>query len=452
MGAFCLKGIIMFETIVALATAPMKSALSLIRVSGEDSFSVVSKCFSKDITNIDKRTALVGEIKDGNKIIDEVVIVCYKGPKSFTGEDLVEIICHGSMLIVNEIIELLLSKGARLAERGEYSMRAFLNQKIDLVQAEAINDVINATTKEAKDLSLLALSGETSSLVEPLRKKLADIISLIEVNIDYPEYQDIEVANKEKIIKSADEIITLVDSLISDGEKGRIIKDGVKVAIVGKPNVGKSSLLNALMGEEKAIVTDIKGTTRDIVEGDINLKGILLHLLDTAGIRESNDKIESIGINKSIKMIEEAELVIVVLDATEELSDEDKQILELSKDKKRIIVYNKSDLLKKKEDGNLYISALENDLDELTNKIKEVLGIEDNDFHHPSLNNARQIGLLKQIKESMLQAKQDSELDLSVDLVSVSLMDAYRATMEILGLASDIDISKEIFSRFCVGK
>ena len=452
MGAFCLKGIIMFETIVALATAPMKSALSLIRVSGEDSFGVVSKCFSKDITNIDKRTALVGEIKDGDKTIDEVVIVCYKGPKSFTGEDLVEIICHGSMLIVNEIIELLLSKGARLAERGEYSMRAFLNQKIDLVQAEAINDVINATTKEAKDLSLLALSGETSSLVEPLRKKLADIISLIEVNIDYPEYQDIEVANKEKIIKSADEIIALVDSLISDGEKGRIIKDGVKVAIVGKPNVGKSSLLNALMGEEKAIVTDIKGTTRDIVEGDINLKGILLHLLDTAGIRESNDKIESIGINKSIKMIEEAELVIVVLDATEELSDEDKQILELSKDKKRIVVYNKSDLLKKKEDGNLYISALENDLDELTNKIKEVLGIEDNNFHHPSLNNARQIGLLKQIKESMLQAKQDSELDLSVDLVSVSLMDAYRATMEILGLASDIDISKEIFSRFCVGK
>ena len=206
------------------------------------------------------------------------------------------------------------------------------------------------------------------------------------------------------------------------------------------------------MGEEKAIVTDIKGTTRDIVEGDINLKGILLHLLDTAGIRESSDKIESIGINKSIKMIEEAELVIVVLDATEELSDEDKQILELSKDKKRIIVYNKSDLLEKKEDGNLYISALENDLDELTNKIKEVLGIEDNNFHHPSLNNARQIGLLKQIKESMLQAKQDSELDLSVDLVSVSLMDAYRATMEILGLASDIDISKEIFSRFCVGK
>ena len=452
MGAFCLKGIIMFETIVALATAPMKSALSLIRVSGEDSFSIVSKCFSKDIANIDKRTALVGEIKDGDKIIDEVVIVCYKGPKSFTGEDLVEIICHGSMLIVNEIIELLLSKGARLAERGEYSMRAFLNQKVDLVQAEAINDVINATTKEAKDLSLLALSGETSSLVEPLRKKLADIISLIEVNIDYPEYQDIEVANKEKIIKSADEIIALVDSLISDGEKGRIIKDGVKVAIVGKPNVGKSSLLNALMGEEKAIVTDIKGTTRDIVEGDINLKGILLHLLDTAGIRESNDKIESIGINKSIKMIEEAELVIVVLDATEELSDEDKQILELSKDKKRIVVYNKSDLLKKKEDGNLYISALENDLDELTNKIKEVLGIEDNNFHHPSLNNARQIGLLKQIKESMLQAKQDSELDLSVDLVSVSLMDAYRATMEILGLASDIDISKEIFSRFCVGK
>ena len=442
----------MFETIVALATPPMKSALSLIRVSGEDSFEVVSKCFSKDITTIDKRTALVGEIVNNDKIIDQVVIVAYKGPKSFTGEDLVEIICHGSMLIVNEIIEALLSKGARLAERGEYSMRAFLNQKIDLIQAEAINDVINATTKEAKDLSLLALEGKTSTLVEPLRKKLADIISLIEVNIDYPEYQDIEIANKEKIIKCADEIIALVDSLIEDGEKGRIIKDGIKVAIVGKPNVGKSSLLNALVGEEKAIVTDIKGTTRDVVEGDINLKGILLHLLDTAGIRESNDKIESIGINKSIKAINDAELVIVVLDASEELTAEDKEILELSKNKKRIVVYNKSDLLSDKDSDNLYISAQENDIDALTNKIKELLGIEDSDFSHPSLNNARQIGLLKQIKESMLQAKSDSEQDLSIDLVSVSLMDAYRSTMEILGLASDIDISKEIFSRFCVGK
>ena len=349
----------MFETIVALATPPFKSALAIIRVSGEDAFDIVSRCFSKDLRNVDKRTAFVGQIIDDETLIDDVVLIAYKGPRSFTGENLVEIICHGSMLIANQIIKALLSKGARLAERGEYSMRAYLNGKVDLVQAEAINDVINAQTEEAKALSLMSLEGDTSSLINPIKTKIADLIALIEVNIDYPEYEDIEVANKEKIVAS-------IDELVSDGEKGRIIKDGIKVAIVGKPNVGKSSLLNALMGEEKAIVTDIAGTTRDIVEGDVNLNGVVLHLLDTAGIRESDDKVESIGINKAKETINQAELVIVVLDASQELDDEDKEILELSKDKNRIIVYNKTDL--KKIEGGLSISALNNDITALKEK------------------------------------------------------------------------------------
>ena len=441
-----------FDTIVALATPPMKSALGIIRVSGDDAFDIVSKCFNKDIRNIDKRTLLIGSIIDGDKEIDEVVLAIYKGPKSFTGEDLVEIICHGSLLITNEILELLISKGARYATNGEYSSRAFLNQKIDLIQAEAINDVINATTKEAKDLSILSLKGDTSSLIVPLKTRIADILSLIEVNIDYPEYEDIEVANKEKVVEVIDELLPQIDKLVKEGQEGLIIKEGIKVAIIGKPNVGKSSLLNALLGESKAIVTDVAGTTRDIVEGDINLNGIVLHLVDTAGIRESKDVIESIGISKSKESIEKADLVILVLDSTSKLDDYDEQILKLSKDKNRIIVYNKADKLNDLSKDKIYVSALNGDISPLKEAILNKVGVSNEAFSNPSLNNTRQLGLLKSVKESLLKAKEDALNDLSIDLVSVSLMDAYTSILEILGEANQIDISKEIFSRFCVGK
>ena len=440
------------ETIVALATAPLKSALAIIRVSGDDAFKIVSKCFSKDITDIQERSLLFGNIVDDNKVIDEVVLAIYKGPKSFTGEDLVEIICHGSVLIANEIIELLIKYGARYATNGEYSSRAFLNNKIDLIQAEAINDVINATTKEAKELSILSLKGNTSDLIKPLKKRIADVISLIEVNIDYPEYEDIEVANKSHVIELVDELVPQIDSLVSNGQKGLIIKEGIKVALVGKPNVGKSSLLNALLGESKAIVTDIAGTTRDIVEGEINLNGVVLHLLDTAGIRDSNDQIENIGVNKSKETIEKADLVIVLLDASKELDKEDQEIIALCADKPHIIVYNKSDKLDARNDGKLYISALKNDISALEDAIYNELGLKEESFRTPSLNNVRQLGLLESAKESLLRAKEDANNDLPVDLLSVSLMDAYNAILEILGEYNQRDISKEIFSRFCVGK
>ena len=440
----------MFETIVALATPPMKSALAIIRLSGDDCFEVVSKCFSKSIINIKERTLLVGSIFDKDKKIDDVVLCVYKGPKSFTGEDSVEIICHGSTLISHEIIEILLQNGARLATNGEFSSRAFIHQKIDLIQAESINDAINATTKEAKDLSLLSLSGETSKLIRPLKTKLADIISLIEVNIDYPEYQDIEVANKEKIISYCDELVATINKLVDEGEQARIIKDGIKVAIVGKPNVGKSSLLNALLGEDKAIVTDIAGTTRDVVEGEINLNGVVLHLLDTAGIREASDKVESIGVERSKKAVKDAELVIVVL--SENIEKEDREILDMTEGTNRIIVYNKADQIKDKKDNNIYISALQNDIKPLVNEIYKNVGLDEQAFSRPALNNTRQLGLLKQAKESLLKAKEDALNDFTVDLLSVSLMNAYSAILEILGEANQIDISKEIFSRFCVGK
>ena len=440
----------MFETIVALATAPIKSALGIVRLSGDDVLDVVSKCFSKDLRNIKDKTIFYGSIIDENEKIDDVVLLAYKGPKSFTGEDSVEIICHGSPLIYKQIIETCIKNGARMATNGEFSSRAYMHNKIDLVQAEAINDVINSTTKEAKKLNLMSLDGKTSALIRPIKTKLADILSLIEVNIDYPEYEDIEVANKDIIINVVNEIIPQIDELIDDGEKAKIINEGIKVALVGKPNVGKSSLLNAFLGEDRAIVTDIAGTTRDVVEGSANIDGVILHLFDTAGIRKSNDKIESIGIEKSKKTIQEADIVVVVLDSTSNLDEEDRQILEYTKEYNPIVVYNKND--ESSSNSELSISALNNEIEPLIKAIKERIGLTEKSFSKPALNNARHLGLLAKAKESLLKAKEDAENNLTVDLISTSLFDAYTSILEILGEANQIDLAKEIFSRFCVGK
>ena len=442
----------MFETIVALATAPIKSALSIVRLSGDDVFMVVSKCFSKDLTNITEKTVLFGHIFDNDEKIDDVVLIAFKGPKSFTGEDSVEIICHGSPLISKQIIETCIKNGARMATNGEFSSRAYMHNKIDLVQAEAINDVINATTKEAKNLSLLSLDGKTSNLLIPIKTRLADILSLIEVNIDYPEYEDIEVANKEKIVATIYELLPQIDVLIADGKKAKIINEGVKVALVGKPNVGKSSLLNAFLGEDRAIVTDIAGTTRDVIEGHVSLDGIVLHIFDTAGIRESDDVIESIGVGRSIKTIKEADIVVVVLDNSTNLDEEDQKILEFTKEYNPIIVYNKSDLEDKNNKDVLAISALNNQIEPLVSAIKNRLGIDEQAFSKPALNNARQLGLLAKARESLITAKNDALNDLTVDIISASLFDAYTSILEILGESNQIDLAKEIFARFCVGK
>ncbi len=439
----------MHETIVALATPPLKSALAVIRLSGDDVFEIVSKVFSHSLINITDRSVYVGQIIKDQEIIDEVVLLAYVNPKSFTGENAVEIISHGSMLIVDEIIELLIGAGARLANNGEFSSRAFLNGKIDLIQAEAINDLINAKTREAKKISLFSLKGETSHLVIPIKKAIADLLSQIEVNIDFPEYEDIEEVSREQVIEVCSRIVDDVTQLIHSGKQGLIIKEGIKVAIIGKPNVGKSSLLNAMIGQEKAIVTNIPGTTRDIVEGEINLKGITLNILDTAGIREVNNEIESIGIQKAKAATEEADLVILVLDATEEAED---SFVNLIRDKKHIIVYNKGDIAKNRKENNLYISALNKDIDPLLKEISKVLAINQDVYEQPSLNNTRQLGLLGAIRESLLQAVEDAKNNQPIDLVSVNLLSAYNATLEILGEGNKNDITEEIFSRFCVGK
>ena len=441
----------MFETIVALATAPIKSALAIIRLSGDDCFFVVDKFFSKDLNNVTKSTIFHGLIKDEDEIIDEVVLLAYKGPHSFTGEDSVEIISHGSPLIFNKIIEVAVKNGARLAQGGEFSSRSYMNNKMDLIQAESINDLINAESEESKKISMMALTGKTSELIAPLKKSFGDILSLIEVNIDYPEYTDIEEANFEKINDFCIDNIKYIENLIENGNKGRIIKDGIKVALVGKPNVGKSSILNALLQEDKAIVTDVKGTTRDVVEGKINLNGVIINLYDTAGIRESNDVVEEIGIKKSINKLNEADLVLVVFDSLN-LDEEDKNILEFVKNKEHILVYNKSDLYKEKDNNNLYISALQNDINPLKEEIIKRLGLSKNNYSNPSIANTRELGILENLKEQLLKIKIDNQNNLPVDIINSEIHDAYLKVLSLTGEDNDFDIAAEIFSRFCVGK
>ena len=441
----------MFETIVALATPPLRSALAIVRLSGDDCFFIVSKFFTKDITKVEKNTIYHGFIKDEEELIDEVVLLAYKGPRSFTGEDSVEIMCHGSPLIFNRIIKVALKNGARLATNGEYSSRAYAHGKLNLMQAESINDLINAETEESKKLSLMALKGDTAKLIEPLKKSLGDILSLIEVNIDYPEYLDIEEANNEKIVEICKENIEYIRKLIKDGVKGNIIKDGINVAIVGKPNVGKSSILNALLNENKAIVTDVKGTTRDIVEGKINLNGVLINLFDTAGIRESSDEVESIGIKKSISKLRDSDIVLCVFDS-QEYDEEDKEITKLVEGKNTIFVYNKKDLVQNNLDDKLYVSALNKDVDPLKKAIIEKLGLSKENYDNPSIANTREIGILENIKTILEQVLIDVKSEIPIDLINSELKEAYLKTLSITGEDNDFDIAKEIFSRFCVGK
>ena len=439
----------MFDTIVSLITPPLKGAVAVIRISGEKTLEIVQEIFSRKIEK--SHYVYYGYILNKEEKVDEVMLSYFKGPKSFTGEDVIEISCHGSMLIVDQIISLLLSKGCRLAERGEFTSRAFYNGRIDLVQAEAVNSLINAQTKEAKQISLYSLNGQTSSLLYPVRDHLADILSLIEVNIDYPEYEDVEEMTHEKMIKELDELILTVSNLIKDGEKSKLITEGINVSIVGRPNVGKSSLLNALVKKEKAIVTNIPGTTRDIVEGQINLNGLIINLLDTAGIREASDEVEKIGIERSKESIEKADLVILVLEA-DKLEDEDKELLEYTKDKQRIIVYNKKDLVSSNKEEGIYISAKNHDIKELENEISKIFALDKLNALTPSLSSSREIGLLTKAKEGLIQAKQEALMGISLDLISVNVKMSYDAIKSILGEEVKTDLSEEIFSRFCVGK
>ena len=317
----------MEDTIVAISTSVGEGAISIIRLSGHDALNIASKVFTKDLTKVDSHTIHYGFITSNNEKIDEVLVSVMKAPKTFTREDIVEINCHGGIATTNKVLEVLLENGARLAEPGEFTKRAFLNGRIDLLEAEATMDLISSKAESARKISINTLTGETSNLIKNLRSELVKIISNIEVNIDYPEYEDIEVLTNESILPDIKKFKEKLEEIIKKSEDSKVIKEGIRVGIIGRPNVGKSSLLNSLLEEEKAIVTDVPGTTRDIVEGSLIVSGIPLNIIDTAGIRKTEDTVEKIGVEKSLKIIDTSDLLIYILNNNEEITEEEKEIL-----------------------------------------------------------------------------------------------------------------------------
>ena len=449
----------MNDTIAAISTAQGVSAISIVRVSGEEAIKVVSSIFSnKNFASADSHTIHYGYIMDGNEKVDEVLVTLMKGPKTFTTEDVVEINCHGGIVTTNKVLELLLTKGIRLAEPGEFTKRAFLNGRIDLTEAEGIIDLINAKSDKARELALSQVSGKTSLMIKSLREELAQILANIEVNLNYPEYEDIEQITVDKINENMDNISLKINNVLKESKNGQIIKEGIKTAIVGKPNVGKSSLLNNLIGEDKAIVTDIKGTTRDSVEASIVIDNIILNLIDTAGIRQTNDVVENIGVDKSLSLINTADLVLFVLDYSEKLSDEDRLIINKLKGKNYITIINKCDLEKKIDDevleNKIYVSALKNiNMEQIGQKVKELFNLEKLESADLTyLTSARAVSILKKVKNIAGEVKKAISDGITLDMIDIDLKNIWNLLGHVIGESYDDELIDELFSRFCVGK
>ena len=441
------------DTIVALATAPMESAIGLIRVSGKKAFPIIGRIFNKKINESLAKSISFGKIIDGDKVIDEVLVLSFKAPNSFTGEDVVEITVHGSLIVINKVIQLIIKNGARMAERGEFSKRAYFNGKIDLIQAESINDLITSKSEEAANLALTGLEGKLSNNINQLKEKLLALLAHIEVNIDYPEYEDIEQITTQKLLPLITDLIKSMKQLLTDAKVGTVIKNGVNTAIIGRPNVGKSSILNSLIKEDKAIVSEIAGTTRDVVEGKAYFEGITFNFLDTAGIRDSEDKIETIGIKKTKEMIEKADLVIMVTDNEEINDSEDLKLVKLISNKKHIVAYNKSDLRKMKSDNKVRISAKNNQIDSLIKAMINAVGFDIKEYENkPLLSNARQIGLIAKALNALEDANKAALILQPTDLVEVDIKLALEAVLELRGEMAKDNLSEEIFARFCLGK
>jgi len=446
----------MVDNICAIATPYGVGAISIIRCSGPEAIKLVNKIFKgTDLTKVKSHTMHHGYIMDNNEIIDDVLCNVFISPKSFDGENMVEINCHGGIYVTNLVLKTLLNNGFRLAERGEFSKRAFLNHKLDLTQAESIMDVISSTNKLALKGSQSSLRKSTYNLIKKFRDKILDILAKIEVNIDYPEYDDAITVTNDYLLPIIDEMLIDMKEILKNSEISTIAIHGIKTCIVGKPNVGKSSLLNTLLDEDKAIVSSVAGTTRDMVEGSFNIGNVTLHLIDTAGIHESNDLVESIGIKKSEEAIKSADLIFLVLDSSKELDKEDLSLLKITENKKRIIIANKIDLKPKWElKDAIYISAKNKDgLKELENKILDITNI--NTFESLNgnyLNNTRQINLMEKAYNSLLSAKDACLSMIDIDLIEIDIKAAFDALGEITGEASRDELITALFTKFCLGK
>ncbi|MFR8506907.1 MAG: tRNA uridine-5-carboxymethylaminomethyl(34) synthesis GTPase MnmE [Peptoniphilus sp.] len=454
------------DTIAAISTAIGEAGIAIVRMSGDDSVNIIDEIFvsasGKKMAEAENRRFLYGHIADGDKLIDEVLVVKMKGPHSYTAEDIVEIHCHGGVVSVKRILNLILSKGARLAEKGEFTKRGFLNGRIDLTQAEAVIDMIKAKTDISFDMGLNQLSGALSEVLNKLKDELVSMQALIVANIDFPD-EDIEDAAYHDLMERSDKILEKMDNLLDNSKNSRLLRDGINTVILGKPNVGKSSLLNGLLKYDRAIVTDIAGTTRDIIEDYINLDGVLLKITDTAGIRETDDEVEKIGVNIAREKLKEADLVIAIFDISRDFDKDDEEILNLIKDKKHITILNKDDLDQKISDEEiekyfkddyLRLSVMENEsVKKIENLIIDLFFDGELQISSDSiLSNIRHINALKEAKKALLEVNESLKEKVFLDLIEVDLENVISHISEITGTITTEDILDRVFSDFCIGK
>ena len=455
------------DTIAAISSAAGNSGIGIIRVSGDEAIEVVDKIFrpankNKKLANVESHTVHYGHIMDGDKTLDQVLVIVMKNPHSYTGEDTVEIDCHGGMLILKKVLDLVLKNGARPAEPGEFTKRAFLNGRIDLSQAEAVMDLINSKNDFALNSSIEQLKGGVSDAIKDIRKDIIYHIAFIESALDDPEHISLD-GYDEEITEMLNENINKIRKLVNSFDNGRIMKEGIKTVILGKPNAGKSSLLNLMLGEDRAIVTDIEGTTRDTLEENINFNGLSLKIIDTAGIRDTEDLVERIGVNKAKEIAKEGDLIIYVVDGSRELDDNDREIIKLINDKQAIILVNKSDMdtvinideLKKDSNRDVILFSAKNGegMEQLEEEIRNMFysgKVTYNDQVY--ITNARHKEALENALESLKQVKNSVDAGMPEDFYSIDLMDAYTDLGLIIGESVEDDLVNEIFSKFCMGK
>ncbi|TPR19276.1 tRNA uridine-5-carboxymethylaminomethyl(34) synthesis GTPase MnmE [Apilactobacillus timberlakei] len=457
-----------FDTIAAISTPPGEGGISIIRISGEDALKVISKLYrGKDLSKVASHTINYGHIMDpeNKEDIDEVMVSVMLAPKTYTCEDVIEINCHGGIVATNTILQLVLSYGARMAEPGEFTKRAFLNGRIDLSQSEAVMDIIDAKTNRSMKAAEGQLDGNLSRLIRTLRQQILDVLANVEVNIDYPEYDDAEVVTSNLLMKNAKDIKEKIIKLLKTSKQGQVLRDGLATSIVGRPNVGKSSILNHLLHQDKAIVTDVPGTTRDVLEEYVNVRGVPLKLVDTAGIRKTEDKVEKIGVDRSRKAIQSSDLVLLVLNSSEVLSDEDKQLIKLTDDSKRIVILNKTDLPQKIDidevnqligkENIITTSAIKDDgtepLEEMIAHLFFNEGIQSSQAD-VMVTNARHVSLLHKAKESLNNVISGLDDGMPVDLVQMDMRDCWESLGEITGDSYNGELLDQLFSQFCLGK